>query len=70
MAKMTLEKLARMVAGGFKEVGERLNGVEKRLDRVEIEMRDLKEDVKNWRGIARDHENRIERLETKAGITN
>jgi hypothetical protein len=73
MAKMTLDKLARMMAGGFEEVNKKVDGLEtgmnRRMDRLETQIKEAKGEVGNWGIEIRSHEHRIERLERKAGLT-
>lgn len=82
MAKMTLEKLARMMVDGFKDthgridvldarmgvLDGRMGRLEGRMDRIEGEVRELRGEMTNWRITMDDHQHRIERLEKKTGI--
>lgn len=69
MTKVTLEKLARMVNDGFERIDGRFEKMDRKIDGFGKKLKELKEDIENWRITVDDHETRIGRLEKKTGMT-
>lgn len=74
-SKMSLDKLAMMVANGFSgveqrfdEVDKKLDGVENRLDRVEQRLNNVEQRLDVITDKLSDHRHRISRVERKTGI--
>ena len=56
----TIEKLARMVAGGFNDVGQKLDGIETRLDKIGVRLDHVEVQLENV-------EVRLDSVETRLG---
>jgi len=64
--KITIEKLALMVQGGFNGVDKRLDGVDKRLDGVDKRLDKIEKDVSEIKILVKDDQRRrIEKLEMR-----
>jgi len=69
--EITIDDLAQMVQGGFNDVNERFDGVDKRLDRLERGQEEIKLELVNtpYRFGLTDLQRRVEVLEGRAGFT-